>query len=140
MTHEQELESEVQGLRAAIQRHYNERGDDRCWMDDDKLYAAAGLPPCDRRVGNKEEMLANCARFIERRCEEGGWPTYRELEEQVNQLNDDLAFMGVSRNEEGELVISMKTYNYFLKLKAESKMLEEINELRKQLLLPPYEN
>lgn len=34
-------------------------------------------------MGDKFEMLKNCARFIDRRCEGGGWPTYRELEEKL---------------------------------------------------------
>ena len=25
-------------------------------------------------------MMANCARFIDRRCEDGGWPSYVQLE------------------------------------------------------------
>jgi hypothetical protein len=31
-------------------------------------------------------MLANCARFIDRRCEGGGWPSYRELEAERDRL------------------------------------------------------
>lgn len=75
-----EATAERDRLLAAVKEHHSQRADDRCVEDDDRLYAAAGLPPCDRRVGSKEEMLANCARFIERRCEGGGWPSYRELE------------------------------------------------------------
>jgi hypothetical protein len=30
-------------------------------------------------------MLANCARFIERRCEAGGWKSYAELERELAQ-------------------------------------------------------
>lgn len=73
-------------LRAAIAEHHAQKADDRCIEDDDRLYAAAGLPPCDRRVGDKAAMLANCARFIERRCEGGGWPTYVEVEGRLETL------------------------------------------------------
>lgn len=73
-------------LESAVAEHHAQKADDRCWMDDDKLYAAAGLPPGDGRVGDKEAMLANCRRFIERRCEGGHWPTYKELEEEVERL------------------------------------------------------
>ena len=75
-------------LRAAIAEHHSQKADDRCIEDDDRLYAAAGLPPCDRRVGDKAAMLANCARFIERRCEGGGWPSYRELEAERDRLRE----------------------------------------------------
>ncbi len=79
---------ETANLRAAVKAHHDQKADDRCVEDDDKLHAAAGLPPCDRRVGSKEEMLANCARFIERRCEGGGWPSYRELENEIERLRN----------------------------------------------------
>lgn len=67
-------------LWSAIEEHHHQKADDRCIEDDDKLYAAAGLPPCDRRVGDKTAMLANCQRFIENRCQGGGWKPYAELE------------------------------------------------------------
>lgn len=71
-------------LLNAIKDHHAQKADDRCIFDDDKLYTAAGLPTCDRRVGNKLEMVANCARFIDKRCEEGGWPSYVEIEKDLN--------------------------------------------------------
>ncbi len=77
---------EIERLRAAIGKHHNQKADDRCIEDDDALYAAAGLPPCDRHVGDKAAMLKNCARFIERRCEAGKWPTYAELEKEIADL------------------------------------------------------
>ena len=82
-----ELRNEAAALKLAIIKHHEQRADDRCIEDDDRLYAAAGLPPCDRRVGSKEEMLANCKRFVEQRCEGGGpWKSYRELEGEINRL------------------------------------------------------
>jgi hypothetical protein len=76
-------------LRAAIAEHHAQRADDRCIEDDDRLYAAAGLPPCDRRVGDKAAMLGNCRRFIERRCQGGGWPSYAELERELEALRGE---------------------------------------------------
>ena len=67
-------------LLAAIRKHHAQRADDRCHLDDEELYAAAGLPPADTRVGDKAAMLKNCERFLERRCAGGHWPTYAELE------------------------------------------------------------
>lgn len=81
-----ELLDAIVRLRGAIADHHGQRADDRCWMDDDALYAAAGLPPCDRRVGDKTAMLANCRRFLDVRCEGGHWPTYAELEAEVERL------------------------------------------------------
>lgn len=74
------------GLQRAIEAHHAQKADDRCVEDDDRIYEAAGLPPCDRRVGSKEDMLRNCERFIDRRCEGGHWPSYVELEAERDAL------------------------------------------------------
>lgn len=71
---------------SAVKEHHSQKADDRCWMDDDKLYAACGLRAVDRRVGDKQAMLENCKRFIDRRYEGGHWPTYAELEAEVARL------------------------------------------------------
>lgn len=82
------LADEVIRLRAAIADHRAQKADDRCIEDDDKLYEALGDGiKCDRRVGDKYEMLGNCARFIDRRCESGGWPTYIEIEKELNDAH-----------------------------------------------------
>lgn len=73
-------------LARAIKKHRAQKADDRCIEDDDELYEALGDGiKCDRKVGNKEEMLANCKRFIENRCEGGKWPSYAELEKERNR-------------------------------------------------------
>ena len=77
-------------LEAAIKVHHDQKADDRCWMDDLVLYQAAGLPVHDCRVGDKAAMLANCARFIDKRCAGGGWPSYAELEAERNRLRNAL--------------------------------------------------
>lgn len=87
-----DLLADRDALAEAIREHRRQKADDRCIEDDDRLYAALGDGiKCDRRVGSKEEMLANCKRFIERRCEGGGWPSYRELEERLRQAEADAA-------------------------------------------------
>lgn len=79
-------------LLDAIRLHHNQHTDDLCWQDDDALYAAAGLPPRDHRVGDKTAMRANCDRFIENRCEGGGpWRSYAELEAENARLTTELA-------------------------------------------------
>jgi hypothetical protein len=70
-------------IELAVIEHHKQKADDRCVFDDDKLYEAAGLPQVDRRVGDKAAMLINCARFIEKRCEAGGWPSYADLERRI---------------------------------------------------------
>ena len=75
----------------AVKEHHDQKADDRCWMDDNKLYEAAGLPPADYKVGCKEEMLRNCERYVKNRCEDGGpWKSYAELEQENEDLRHDL--------------------------------------------------
>lgn len=90
MTSEDLLRADYQRLMEAIQAHHDQHADDRCWMDDQRLYAAAGLEPADLRVGNKAEMLLNCARFVNRRCEEGHWPSYADLEAEIGRLHQTI--------------------------------------------------
>jgi GNAT superfamily N-acetyltransferase len=79
--------AELKRLRAAIVTHRSQKADDRCIEDDDRLYRALGDGiGCDRRVGDKDAMLDNCARFILQRCEGGGWPSYVELEAAISAL------------------------------------------------------
>lgn len=93
---------ERDALRVAIKTHHSQKADDRCILDDDRLYAAAGLPPCDRRVGDKAAMLKNCERFIERRCESGGWPSYAQLEAERDAARDELAELNRRFAEQGQ--------------------------------------
>lgn len=87
------LEAENARLRGAIAAHHAQKADDRCWMDDNVLYAAAGLPEdaAHRCVGDKAAMLKNCERFVEVRCREGQWLSYAELEAENAKLRAALA-------------------------------------------------
>lgn len=56
----------IEELETAIRTHRDQRGDDRCWLDDVELYAVLhedkqpffALPA-------KQEFLGNCARYWE---------------------------------------------------------------------------
>ncbi len=88
ISHER-LRKERDQLRDAIAKHRSQKADDRCIFDDDELYAALGDGiKCDRRVGDKVEMLTNCAKYITNRCEGGGWPPYVELENQIAGMQE----------------------------------------------------
>lgn len=63
-----ELKKEVERLRGAIRQHRDERGHDRCWMDDQRLYEV--LPESvdvDTTLPPKECFLKNCEKFYENR-------------------------------------------------------------------------
>jgi len=73
----------------AVEEVHSQKADDKCWMDNSKIYEAAGLPPADKTVGDKFAMLKNCARYIEDQCDGGGaWKSYAELERLVVAQNE----------------------------------------------------
>lgn len=74
-------------LLRVVREVHAERVDDLCWMDIDRIFAAAGLPVPDRSVGDKAAMLSNCSRFIDTMCQGGRWRSYRELEGSVAELS-----------------------------------------------------
>lgn len=86
---------ENERLRAAIIKHRDQKADDRCYLDDFELYAILGdgVEP-DNHVGDKSLMMANCYRFIEKRCEGGKWQSYIELEAELNEAHHLLDELG----------------------------------------------
>lgn len=54
----------VQALRDAIREHKDEKGHDRCWLDDQKLPEAS---PGDLELPPREEFIQNCHRYWEHR-------------------------------------------------------------------------
>ena len=64
-----EQEKEIDRLRAAIRKHRDMRGDDRCYLDDAELYAV--LPEGDTRPASDSAVTEeNCRRF--RECRQQG--------------------------------------------------------------------
>src|SRR5579859_3417320 len=62
---------EIMRLRNGIRDHRDQRGDDRCWIDDEKLY---GLLPEGVKAQTALDsglMIRNCQRFIETRQHPG---------------------------------------------------------------------
>lgn len=80
----QTYECRIAELENAIRKHRSQKADDRCIFDDDELYEVLGDGiKCDRQIGDKAAMLKNCERFINQRCEAGKWPSYAELEKEL---------------------------------------------------------
>lgn len=61
------LLEDLDRLKLAIRRHRDERGNDRCRLDDDRLYAELGEPIPDRPLPSKQDFLTECGRFWESR-------------------------------------------------------------------------
>ena len=63
------LRSEVLKLRNAIREHRDQKGDDRCWMDDVELYKVLpeGVANVDLSLLSDEQFKRNCDLFIKNR-------------------------------------------------------------------------
>lgn len=80
---------EVERLRAAIRKHRDTRGDDRCFMDDAELYRV--LPEGDTRPGRDTAVtLENCYRFIKLR-QEGRGCEYVSPQRRIEELESEVA-------------------------------------------------
>jgi hypothetical protein len=76
---------EVERLRAAIRKHRDERGDDRCHADDGELYSV--LPEGDTRPARETAVtLENCAKYIE--CRQTG-REYVSPQRRIEELEAD---------------------------------------------------
>jgi hypothetical protein len=59
-----DLLAETLRLRSGIRDHRDQRGDDRCWLDDDKLYQLLPEKLPAPTAMDAELMLPNCKRFL----------------------------------------------------------------------------
>lgn len=75
MTPEQ-LKEEIKRLRSIIRYHRDQKGDDRCWVDDLRLYETLpeGSAGYDPTLPPEEEFLNNCKRFCHSRQTPVGQP------------------------------------------------------------------
>jgi len=70
----EQLRGELRKLRSAVRYHRDQRGDDRCWLDDVKLYKA--LPEgevqfAEFKLPCRQKFLSSCSKFWESRQGEG---------------------------------------------------------------------
>lgn len=79
--------NELALLKQTVVEVHSQRADDLCWMDLVKIFAAAGLPTPDCRVGDKFAMLNNCERFVGTLESGGPWKSYAELMDWIAWLN-----------------------------------------------------
>lgn len=82
-------------LETAIRNHRDQRGDDRCWIDDVELYALLpeGKGNSDLSLCHPDEMIENCKRYISARQDPSlvyisSQRKIEELEQQIKSLKD----------------------------------------------------
>jgi len=90
-SHLSDEQNRILELEAAIRKHRDQRGDDKCWLDDQELYNVLGDGNLgDNSLPAKEKFLNNCANYYEKRCKNANWPSYQELEEKIKTLEAQL--------------------------------------------------
>lgn len=79
---------EVRKLRDAIRLHRDQKGDDRCWMDDEVLYKTLpeGYTPPER---DSTVELAHCQQYIASRHNPG--TVYLSPEREIERLRERIA-------------------------------------------------
>lgn len=86
---------------AAIRKHMNMRGDDRCYIDDNELYAV--LPEGDTRPQHEVAVtIENCQRFID--CRQQG-REYISPQREIQNLKIEISLL---KNVIEEMVNTMK--------------------------------
>lgn len=77
------MKERVATLEAAIRKHRDQRGDDRCWLDDEELYAILpeGFKPLIRDSGVE---LERCKKFIE--CRHNPATQYISPQRKIDEL------------------------------------------------------
>jgi hypothetical protein len=73
---EENLKDEIKKLRAVIRYHKNQKGHDRCWVDDLRLYETLpeGAVGYDPNLPPEDEFLDNCKQFCRSRQSPVGQP------------------------------------------------------------------
>lgn len=76
-------ERRIRRLEDAIRKHRDQRGDDRCWMDDEELYKVLpeGYTPPKR---DSSVELEHCKRFIQ--CRHNPATEYVSPQRYIEQL------------------------------------------------------
>lgn len=82
------LKQDKRWLEDAIRRHRDQRGDDRCWMDDEELYAALpeGYKPPERDTSVE---LERCRQYIE--CRRNPRTVYVSPQRRIDELEAENA-------------------------------------------------
>lgn len=80
----------LETVEAAIRKHRDFRGDDRCWMDDEELYKVLpeGYTPPERDSAVELKM---CEQYI--KCRHNPGTIYVSPQERINELEAEIAKM-----------------------------------------------
>jgi hypothetical protein len=110
----------IQKMEAAIRKHRDQKGDDRCFLDDYDLYSVLpeGFKKEKLALHCPEEMLENCKKFIASR-QPGGVPyvspqrRIEELEKENGKLSKEIISL------QKQVQIALQCFSTIKKMKPE---------------------
>lgn len=88
-----QLLQSVKAFRAAIRKHRDQKGDDRCWLDDYFVWSVLGDTPLEPTAFSYEEGMQRCRDFFVHRRAATLDPTPSEAIIDPTQWDTDLASM-----------------------------------------------
>lgn len=116
----------IEYYEEAIRKHRDQRGDDRCWQDDEELYSILPEgytpPPRDTAV-----MLEQCEKYIA--CRQNPATTYISPQRRIEELETELIqYRVASLMEQGKLAAEKERL-----VSALNKLDIKLSELNKKL-------
>lgn len=88
------LLDQIKTVRAAIRYHRDQKGDDRCWVDDERLWALLpDAPPEPRALPSFEDMMKKCGAFYHLRRADVPDPIPAQAQHDPLQWDADLETM-----------------------------------------------
>lgn len=85
---ETDWHARAEELASAIRKHRDEKGHDRCWLDDVALYAVLGEEKSDGALPPRAEFLSNCERYYEVRSSKGEWNSTSERDRAIAEATE----------------------------------------------------
>lgn len=110
----------IQALEDAVRKHRDEKGDNRCYLDDYELYKVLGepIPETACQLDEPDVMLTNCQRFIQ--CRHDPNKQYRSPMHAIEEL--------IVTNEKKDETITQLQFE-ITKLKTEYQKLKRMKEM-----------
>lgn len=121
---------EWEELRNEVKKFATQRGDDRCFLDDQRLAKLVDVE-INNSMPSKEKFLANCERYYDKRCKNADWPSYQELEEKLEEFINvldliNLKEMNCLSQEDKQLLVLIHEDSKKLLLKREKVSLVDL--------------
>lgn len=113
MVEDSRMKARVEILESGIRQHRDEKGNDRCWLDDQRLYALLPEgPPEPQALPPIHEFIPNCVKYYYQRQPEQPEVLRRE-ETRLKILARDLNYWLIENGGRGERAMTPLQQNEY---------------------------